>query len=294
MKKAALLHRAARICRMTSTLASTTRNSTILGFERKYETKCCEHTRWMGWYVFNGYEGGCVGCRSRRMAMQTRRTHRPRRTSLCQADLGALQGGRRWFRTGCAPQRHPQPLRANVEERDAASTEARHHTHSCHPSGHVCGLNLQEGYDAFQPAADAAFREDAEGFRSFYEALQLNPCLDPIHTSGLRAVEDAAQMRSKTSQPTLPMLSAALFALEQGRFRRAIWHCKHHAGRGVRSADEKQNNSSLRRELAARWHATYSEVCLNTTGSFRQPAGPPTTLPAQLPLRVPAYTTHRQ
>ena len=28
---------------------------------------------------------------------------------------------------------------------DAASTEARHHTHSCHPSGHVCGLNLQEG-----------------------------------------------------------------------------------------------------------------------------------------------------
>jgi hypothetical protein len=27
---------------------------------------------------------------------------------------------------------------------------------------------------------------DAEGFRSFYESLQLNPCLDPIHTSGLR------------------------------------------------------------------------------------------------------------
>lgn len=27
---------------------------------------------------------------------------------------------------------------------------------------------------------------DASGFRAFYEALQLNPCLDPIHTSGLR------------------------------------------------------------------------------------------------------------
>jgi len=27
---------------------------------------------------------------------------------------------------------------------------------------------------------------DAGGFRSFYEALELNPCLDPIHTSGLR------------------------------------------------------------------------------------------------------------
>ncbi|CAE7205119.1 ddaC [Symbiodinium natans] len=31
--------------------------------------------------------------------------------------------------------------------------------------------------------------KDAEGFRGFYEALQLNPCLDPIHTSGLRAME---------------------------------------------------------------------------------------------------------
>jgi len=31
--------------------------------------------------------------------------------------------------------------------------------------------------------------KDAEGFRAFYEALQLNPCLDPIHTSGLRAME---------------------------------------------------------------------------------------------------------
>merc|ERR1719464_593272 len=30
--------------------------------------------------------------------------------------------------------------------------------------------------------------KDAEGFRSMYEALQLNPCLDPIHTSGLRAM----------------------------------------------------------------------------------------------------------
>jgi len=28
--------------------------------------------------------------------------------------------------------------------------------------------------------------KDAEGFREFYESLQLNPCLDPIHTSGLR------------------------------------------------------------------------------------------------------------
>jgi len=30
--------------------------------------------------------------------------------------------------------------------------------------------------------------KDAEGFRAMYEALQLNPCLDPIHTSGLRAM----------------------------------------------------------------------------------------------------------
>eukprot|EP00434_Breviolum_minutum_P003671 symbB.v1.2.003228.t1/scaffold181.1/size282934/9 len=29
-----------------------------------------------------------------------------------------------------------------------------------------------------------------DGFREFYEALQLNPCLDPIHTSGLRAMEE--------------------------------------------------------------------------------------------------------
>jgi len=28
--------------------------------------------------------------------------------------------------------------------------------------------------------------KDADGFRAMYEALQLNPCLDPIHTSGLR------------------------------------------------------------------------------------------------------------
>jgi len=33
-----------------------------------------------------------------------------------------------------------------------------------------------------------AMMKDAEGFRSMYEALQLNPCLDPIHTSGLRAM----------------------------------------------------------------------------------------------------------
>lgn len=29
--------------------------------------------------------------------------------------------------------------------------------------------------------------KDKEGFRTWYESLQLNPCLDPIHTSGLRA-----------------------------------------------------------------------------------------------------------
>ena len=29
-----------------------------------------------------------------------------------------------------------------------------------------------------------------DGFREFYEALELNPCLDPIHTSGLRAMEE--------------------------------------------------------------------------------------------------------
>ena len=33
-------------------------------------------------------------------------------------------------------------------------------------------------------------REEADGFRAFYESLQLNPCLDPIHTSGLRAMEE--------------------------------------------------------------------------------------------------------
>eukprot|EP00933_Yihiella_yeosuensis_P060588 TRINITY_DN63339_c0_g1_i1.p1 TRINITY_DN63339_c0_g1~~TRINITY_DN63339_c0_g1_i1.p1 ORF type:complete len:496 (-),score=112.87 TRINITY_DN63339_c0_g1_i1:329-1816(-) len=32
--------------------------------------------------------------------------------------------------------------------------------------------------------------QDAAGFREFYEALQLNPCLDPIHTSGLRAMTE--------------------------------------------------------------------------------------------------------
>eukprot|EP00440_Ansanella_granifera_P062809 gb/GFBE01068105.1/.p1 GENE.gb/GFBE01068105.1/~~gb/GFBE01068105.1/.p1 ORF type:complete len:490 (+),score=137.42 gb/GFBE01068105.1/:1-1470(+) len=32
--------------------------------------------------------------------------------------------------------------------------------------------------------------KDANGFRAFYEALELNPCLDPIHTSGLRAMTE--------------------------------------------------------------------------------------------------------
>lgn len=32
--------------------------------------------------------------------------------------------------------------------------------------------------------------KDASGFRTMYEALQLNPCLDPIHTSGLREMVD--------------------------------------------------------------------------------------------------------
>eukprot|EP00929_Paragymnodinium_shiwhaense_P033643 TRINITY_DN1843_c0_g1_i1.p1 TRINITY_DN1843_c0_g1~~TRINITY_DN1843_c0_g1_i1.p1 ORF type:complete len:485 (-),score=145.87 TRINITY_DN1843_c0_g1_i1:259-1713(-) len=31
--------------------------------------------------------------------------------------------------------------------------------------------------------------KDAAGFRKMFEALQLNPCLDPIHTSGLRAYQ---------------------------------------------------------------------------------------------------------
>lgn len=28
--------------------------------------------------------------------------------------------------------------------------------------------------------------KDADGFRSFWESLEMNPCLDPLHTSGLR------------------------------------------------------------------------------------------------------------
>lgn len=31
--------------------------------------------------------------------------------------------------------------------------------------------------------------KDSAGFRTFFEQLELNPCLDPIHTSGLRAFE---------------------------------------------------------------------------------------------------------
>jgi len=31
--------------------------------------------------------------------------------------------------------------------------------------------------------------QDATGFRAFYDSLELNPCLDPIHTSGLRKME---------------------------------------------------------------------------------------------------------
>lgn len=32
--------------------------------------------------------------------------------------------------------------------------------------------------------------KDPDGFRAFFESLQLNPCLDPIHTSGLRAMQE--------------------------------------------------------------------------------------------------------
>eukprot|EP00401_Gymnodinium_catenatum_P039478 CAMPEP_0117574172 /NCGR_PEP_ID=MMETSP0784-20121206/61414_1 /TAXON_ID=39447 /ORGANISM="" /LENGTH=422 /DNA_ID=CAMNT_0005372923 /DNA_START=33 /DNA_END=1297 /DNA_ORIENTATION=+ len=32
--------------------------------------------------------------------------------------------------------------------------------------------------------------KDAAGFRTFFEQLELNPCLDPIHTSGLRAMKE--------------------------------------------------------------------------------------------------------
>jgi len=32
--------------------------------------------------------------------------------------------------------------------------------------------------------------KDKDGFRAFFESLQLNPCLDPIHTSGLRAMQE--------------------------------------------------------------------------------------------------------
>jgi len=51
--------------------------------------------------------------------------------------------------------------------------------------------NQKDIMDKLQQHGAILFRnfdmmKDAEGFRSMYEALQLNPCLDPIHTSGLR------------------------------------------------------------------------------------------------------------
>lgn len=49
----------------------------------------------------------------------------------------------------------------------------------------------EEIMDTLQKHGAILFRnfditKDAMGFRTFYESLQLNPCLDPIHTSGLR------------------------------------------------------------------------------------------------------------
>jgi len=46
--------------------------------------------------------------------------------------------------------------------------------------------------------------KDAAGFRSMYEALQLNPCLDPIHTSGLREmVEKKDAVYEAVNKPSL-------------------------------------------------------------------------------------------
>uniref|UniRef100_A0A7S4ST99 TauD/TfdA-like domain-containing protein n=1 Tax=Alexandrium monilatum TaxID=311494 RepID=A0A7S4ST99_9DINO len=46
--------------------------------------------------------------------------------------------------------------------------------------------------------------KDAAGFRAMYEALQLNPCLDPIHTSGLREmVEKKDAVYEAVNKPSL-------------------------------------------------------------------------------------------
>lgn len=46
--------------------------------------------------------------------------------------------------------------------------------------------------------------KDSSGFRTFYEALQLNPCLDPIHTSGLRAyIEKKDAVYETVNKPAL-------------------------------------------------------------------------------------------
>jgi len=46
--------------------------------------------------------------------------------------------------------------------------------------------------------------KNAEGFRNFFEALELNPCLDPIHTSGLRdMVEKKDGVYEAVNKPSL-------------------------------------------------------------------------------------------
>jgi len=46
--------------------------------------------------------------------------------------------------------------------------------------------------------------KDAAGFRTFFESLQLNPCLDPIHTSGLREmVEKKDAVYEAVNKPSL-------------------------------------------------------------------------------------------
>lgn len=46
--------------------------------------------------------------------------------------------------------------------------------------------------------------KDAAGFRAFYETLKLNPCLDPIHTSGLREmVEKKDAVYEAVNKPSL-------------------------------------------------------------------------------------------
>jgi len=46
--------------------------------------------------------------------------------------------------------------------------------------------------------------KNAEGFRNFFEAMELNPCLDPIHTSGLRdMVEKKDGVYEAVNKPSL-------------------------------------------------------------------------------------------